>query len=88
MQAHWTERPQGTTLDSACAQRHHQLTTFIVAEAFEVERGITLVAQEFDQRRPAFLHRRLNLTLGDPHEVHLERFGEEVFSVAAIRTRQ
>jgi hypothetical protein len=89
MQAHETaRRPQGTSLDSARAQRHHQFATFIVAKTFEIERGITLVAQEFDQGRPSFFHGRLNLALGDPHEVHLERLGEEVFSVAAIRTRQ
>ena len=45
--------PRGISLYLARAQRHHQLTTFIVAEAFEIERGITLVAQQLDQRRPA-----------------------------------
>lgn len=81
-------RPLGTSLDSACAQRHHQLASFFVGEIFEVEGRVTLVAQEFDQRRPSFFHGRLDLTLGDAHKVHLERLGEEVFSVTAVRTRQ
>ena len=89
MQTHETARVSaGDVLDSARAQRHHQLATFVVAKAFEVERGIALVAQKFDQSWPAFFHWRLNLALGYPDEVHLERLGEEVFSVAAIRTRQ
>ena len=89
MQAHETAwRPWRTSLGSARAQRHHQLATFVVAETFEVECGITLVAQKFDQRGPAFFHWRLNLALSDAHKVHLERLSEEIFSVAAIRTRQ
>ena len=71
----WPGCPQGTSLDSARAQRHHQLAALVVAEAFEVERGVTLVTEQFDQCRAAFFHRRLNLPLGDTYEVHLEGFG-------------
>lgn len=79
---------QRGSLGSASAQSHHQLAPLIVAKLCEVEGGIALVAQKFDQGGSPFFHRRLDLPIGYPHEVHLEGFGQEIFSVAAARTRQ
>jgi hypothetical protein len=76
------------SLGSASAQCHHQLAPLVVAKLCEVEGGIALVAKQFDKRGSPFFHRRLDLPIGYPHEVHLEGFGQKIFSVAAARTRQ
>ena len=70
------------------AERSEQFATRGVIELGQIDRAVAFVAQNFDERGPALLGRRLKLTLNDAKQMHLQRFDLEIFCVTAVRTRK
>src|SRR5256885_1871636 len=70
---------------SARADRQQNFFAERILELFELERRLALVAQHFEHRRPALL-RHFHAAAFDIHNVHLQRFDQEVPVIAAIRT--
>jgi len=58
---------------SAGTKRDHELAPGGFIQPIEVERAVALVTEELHERRATFLLGRLELALGDPKQVHLER---------------
>ena len=84
----WRRRRAPRDGPLADAERQHQFAAARFVEGIQIERGVTFVAQQLDQRRPAFFEGRLELPVGDPQQMHLQRFDQKIFSIPAIRTRQ
>src|SRR5690606_28343816 len=59
-----------------------------LVERIEVERALTLVAQQLNERRSTFFLCRLELALAYPNQVHLQGFRENRLGIPAIGTRQ
>jgi hypothetical protein len=72
---------------SARADREQHFFAQRILELFEVERGFTLVAQNFEHGGPAFIG-HFHTAILEMHHVHLERFDLKVPVVAAIWTSQ
>lgn len=72
----------------ARAERLVQFAARVLVEVVQVERAVTLVAQDLDKGWPALFLRRLQLTVGNAQELHLQRLGEKILGIPAIRTRE
>jgi hypothetical protein len=72
---------------SARADRQQNFFAERIFELFELERGLTLVAEHFEHCRAAFFG-YFHAAAFDIHNVHLQRFDQKVPVVAAIRTGQ
>ena len=72
---------------SARADRQQDFLAERFFELFEIERGLTFVAQYLEHGRSA-LFRDLHTPALDRYDVHLQRFDQKVPVVAAIRTSQ
>jgi hypothetical protein len=59
--------------DSACPEREAKFAMGTVVERIEVERTVAFVAEQFHQGRAALLLGRLQLGIGYPKQVHLQR---------------
>ena len=59
-----------------------------VAVWAEVEGAVAFVAKQLKQGGTALFKRRLDLPVGDAHQMHLEGLGQEIFGIAAVRTRE
>ena len=55
-----------------------KLPSGVLVETVEVDRAVTLVAQDLNQRGPSFFGRWLQLPVGDPQEVHLKGLDEKI----------
>src|SRR5436305_346424 len=60
-------------IDSAGAERQHQLAAGRFIETIEIEGRIAFIAEELDQRRAPLFERRLELAIGDAQQLHLQR---------------
>jgi hypothetical protein len=71
----------------ARAERQQYFFAERVFEFFEVQRGLTFVAQHFKHGRAA-LFRHFHARVFQVHHVHLERLHEKILAVPTTRTRQ
>ena len=71
----------------ARADREQHFFTQGVFELFELQRRLTLVAQDLEHGRPAFIG-HFHAAIFQVHDVHLERLDLKVPIVAAIWTSQ
>src|SRR5262249_35695494 len=77
------ERPEGLTR----ADRQQDFLAEGVFELAKLQLSFTLVAQDFEHRRTAFLG-HFHAPVVDAYHVHLQRFDLKVPVIAAIRTSQ
>lgn len=72
---------------SARADRQQDFLAERVFELFEIERGLTLVAEHLEHGGTTLLRHFYAAAL-DAHYVHLERFDQKIPVIAAIRAGQ
>jgi hypothetical protein len=71
----------------AGAERQQHFFAKGVFELFELQRGFTFVAQDFENRR-ATLFRDFHARIFQVHHMHLERLHEKILAVSTTRTRK
>ena len=71
----------------AGAERQQHFLAKRVFELLEVQRGLTFVAQHFENRRPALL-RNFHARVFQVHYMHLQCLHEKILAVPTTRTRQ
>ena len=79
--------PGPKKLALASAERQQDFFAKLVFELFELERGLTFIAEHFENRRAA-LFRYFNARIFQMHHVHLQGLHEKILAVSTTRTRQ
>jgi hypothetical protein len=72
----------------SCAEGRKQLAARSFVELGKIDRAVALVAQDFEERGPAFFRWGLELTVNDAKQMHLQRLDLEILCVTAVRTRK
>jgi hypothetical protein len=71
----------------ASAERQQHFFAKRVFELFELQRGLTFIAEHFENCR-ATLFRYFHARIFQVHDMHLERLHEKILAVSTTRTRQ
>ena len=71
----------------ARAERQQHFFAKRVFELFELQRGLTFIAEHFENRRTTFF-RYFHARIFQVHDMHLERLHEKILAVSTTRTRK
>ena len=80
--------PKRVVLSLTGAERREKVAPGRFVEDRQINRAVALVAQHFDEGRPALFRRGLKLAVADAQQVHLQGLSQEVLGVSAVRARK